>query len=46
MQVTCRLWRYLALPISLAATLSIGSAAELNPAAVVYKLPDRSRGGR
>jgi hypothetical protein len=41
MKVTRRLWRYFALPISLAATLSIGSAAELNPAAVVYKLPDQ-----
>jgi len=41
MKVNCRRWRYLALPISLATTLSIGSAAELNPAAVVYKLPDQ-----
>jgi hypothetical protein len=29
------------MPISLAAMLSISSAAELNPAAVVYKLPDQ-----
>ena len=36
-----RFWRYLALPLSCAATLSIGSAAELNSAAVVYKLPDQ-----
>jgi len=33
--------RYFALPISFAAMLSIGSAAELNSAAVVYKLPDQ-----
>ena len=36
-----RIWRYLALPVSFAGMLSIGSAAELNPAAVVYKLPDQ-----
>ena len=41
MKVTNRLWRYLVMPISLAAMLSISSAAELNPAAVVYKLPDQ-----
>jgi hypothetical protein len=35
------LWRYLALPISFAAMLGIGSAAELNPAALVYKMPDQ-----
>jgi hypothetical protein len=34
-----RLVRTLALP--LATTLGIGSAAELNPAAVIYKLPDQ-----
>jgi hypothetical protein len=34
-------WRYLALPISFAMMLSIGSAAELNPAAVTYKMPDQ-----
>ena len=34
-------WRYLAVPLAFATTLSIGSAAELNPAAVVYKLPDQ-----
>jgi hypothetical protein len=34
-------WRYLALPISFAAMLSISSAAELNSAAVVYKRPDQ-----
>ena len=41
MKVTNRLWRYLVMPISLAGMLSISSAAELNPAAVVYKLPDQ-----
>jgi hypothetical protein len=41
MKVTNRLWRCLMMPISLAAMLSISSAAELNPAAVVYKLPDQ-----
>jgi len=38
---TGRFWRYLALPISFAMMLSIGSAAELNPAAVTYKMPDQ-----
>jgi hypothetical protein len=33
--------RYLAIPIVFAASLSVGAAAELNPAAVVYKLPDQ-----
>ena len=41
MKVTARVWRFLALPISFAAMLSIGAAAELNSAAVVYKLPDQ-----
>jgi hypothetical protein len=36
-----RFWRYLVIAISLAGMLSISSAAELNPAAVVYKLPDQ-----
>jgi hypothetical protein len=36
-----RLWRYLVIPMSLAGMLSISSAAELNPAAVAYKLPDQ-----
>jgi quercetin dioxygenase-like cupin family protein len=36
-----RLWRYLVIPMALAGTLSMSSAAELNPAAVVYKLPDQ-----
>jgi len=41
MTTTARLSRYVALPVCFAAMLSIGSAAELNPAAVVYKLPDQ-----
>jgi hypothetical protein len=41
MTIPTRLWRYLMIPISLAAMLSISSAAELNPAAVIYKLPDQ-----
>jgi hypothetical protein len=41
MKATHRFWRYLLLPISLAGMLSISSAAELNPAAVIYKLPDQ-----
>jgi hypothetical protein len=41
MKAANRFWRYLALPISFVAMLSIGSAAELNPAAVIYKLPDQ-----
>ena len=35
------IWRYLMMPFALAATLSVSSAAELNPAAVTYKLPDQ-----
>src|SRR5665213_585756 len=41
MKVPNRLWRTLAIAASLAGTLSISSAAELNPAALVYKLPDQ-----
>ena len=41
MKATNRFWRYLLLPISFAGMLSISSAAELNPAAVIYKLPDQ-----
>ena len=41
MKAAYRFWRYLGMPISLAAMLSISSAAELNPAAVIYKLPDQ-----
>ncbi|MBR1173960.1 hypothetical protein JQ617_08350 [Bradyrhizobium sp. KB893862 SZCCT0404] len=38
---TRRARRILLLPLALAATLSVASAAELNPAAVTYKLPDQ-----
>jgi hypothetical protein len=41
MKNTRRLWRTLVMPLAFAGTLSIGSAAELNPAAVIYKLPDQ-----
>jgi hypothetical protein len=41
MRANVRIWRTLALPVCFAAMLSIGSAAELNPAAVVYKTPDQ-----
>ena len=41
MQATNRFWRYLLAPVAFAGMLSIGSAAELNPAAVIYKLPDQ-----
>ena len=41
MKSTRRLWRTLMMPLAFAGTLSIGSAAELNPAAVIYKLPDQ-----
>ena len=41
MNAASRFWRYLLTPLALAGTLSISSAAELNPAAVIYKLPDQ-----
>jgi hypothetical protein len=41
MKAIDRFWRFLVLPISFAGMLSISAAAELNPAAVVYKLPDQ-----
>jgi hypothetical protein len=41
MHLSKQFWRYLALPVSFAAMLGIGSAAELKRAAVVYKLPDQ-----
>ena len=41
MKATNRFWRYLAVPIVFAGMLSVSSAAELNPAAVIYKLPDQ-----
>ncbi|WP_246788294.1 cupin domain-containing protein [Bradyrhizobium sp. CCBAU 53421] len=41
MTASNRSWRYLMMPLALACTLSVSSAAELNPAAVTYKLPDQ-----
>jgi len=41
MKFTRRFWRHLLVPLSLAGMLSVGSAAELNPAALIYKLPDQ-----
>jgi hypothetical protein len=41
MKVLNRFWRTLVVPISLVGIISMSSAAELNPAAVVYKLPDQ-----
>jgi hypothetical protein len=41
MKAANRFWRYLAISLSFAGMLSISSAAELNPAAVIYKLPDQ-----
>jgi hypothetical protein len=41
MKIVNRFWRYLLVPLSLAGMLSASSAAELNPAALVYKLPDQ-----
>ena len=41
MKATNRFWRYLVTPFAFAAMLSAGYAAELNPAAVIYKLPDQ-----
>src|SRR5947208_6801498 len=41
MKAIIRSWRYLMTPLAFAGMLSIASAAELNPAAVTYKLPDQ-----
>ena len=41
MKAPHRFWRYLAAPLVFASMLGISSAAELNPAALVYKLPDQ-----
>ena len=41
MRAISRSLRYLLLPLSFAGMLSISSAAELNPAALAYKLPDQ-----
>ena len=45
MKATNRFWRYLVTPLALAGMLSVSSAAELNPAAVIYKLPDQIQWG-
>ena len=41
MQDIRRFWRYLAMSIAFAGIPGVGSAVELNSAAVVYKLPDQ-----
>jgi hypothetical protein len=41
MTVSNRSWRYLMMPLALAGMLNVSAAAELNPAAVTYKLPDQ-----
>jgi hypothetical protein len=41
MKVLNRLWRTSVVPVFLVGMIGISSAAELNPAAVVYKLPDQ-----
>jgi hypothetical protein len=41
MKATKRFWRYLVAPFVFAGMLGISSAAELNPAALVYELPDQ-----
>ena len=41
MTASNRSWRYLMMPLAVTGTLSVSSAAELNPAAVTYKLPDQ-----
>lgn len=41
MKAKARFWQYLVTPFAFAGMLGIGSAAELNPAAVIYKLPDQ-----
>ncbi len=41
MKITHRFWRYLLAPMALAGMLSMSSAAELNPAALVFKSPDQ-----
>jgi hypothetical protein len=45
MKTANRFRRYLLMPLFFAGMLSISSAAELNPAALVYKLPDQIRWG-
>ena len=41
MKITHRFWRYLLAPMALAGMLTMSSAAEINPAALVFKSPDQ-----
>jgi hypothetical protein len=41
MMAITRSWRYLITPLVFAGMLGVSFAAELNPAAVIYKLPDQ-----
>ena len=41
MKAIPRSWRYFMTPLAFAGMLGTSSAAELNPAAVIYKLPDQ-----
>jgi hypothetical protein len=41
MQAAIRFCRHLVLPIALIGAVGVAHAAELNPAAVIYKLPDQ-----
>ena len=41
MKAIVRFWRYLMTSLAFAGMLNISAAAELNPAAVIYKLPDQ-----
>ena len=41
MKAATRLWRNLVFPMALIGAIGVTHAAELNPAAVVYKLPDQ-----
>ncbi|HVQ67915.1 MAG TPA: cupin domain-containing protein [Bradyrhizobium sp.] len=41
MNAAARSWRYVMTPLVFAGMLGASSAAELNPAAVIYKLPDQ-----
>ena len=41
MKATTQLWRYVMTLLALAAMSGFGAAAELNPAAVIYKLPEQ-----
>ena len=41
MKAIVRSWRHLMTLLAFAGMLNISAAAELNPAAVIYKLPDQ-----